>query len=86
MSDLYDEPGRVGGALGLVFTAAYGTECSACLDEIAPGDDARADGWGEWIHATPDCEATATAVRPTRNAPRPIACPSCFTVHAGECL
>lgn len=85
MIDFFDEAPRVT-RLGPIFTATYETECTSCDDSIVPGDPARADGRGGWIHADDQCEAIATALRPTRTPPRQIPCPECFTVHAGECL
>jgi hypothetical protein len=69
MSDFYDEAGpearreSVGiwpaYSFGPVFTATYETECASCDDPIGPGEDARADGRGGWIHADTTCERVA---------------------------
>jgi hypothetical protein len=71
--------------LGPIFVATYESGCAACLDTIQPGEDARSDGHGGWIHADDQCEAIATAVRPTNVPRRQTPCPQCFTIHAGEC-
>lgn len=49
--------------LGPIFTATYETECEACEDPIVPGEDARADGHGGWIHADTMCERVARGDR-----------------------
>ena len=43
--------------LGPVFTATYACPCSYCDEEIQDGDQIRADGFGNWIHA--DCASFA---------------------------
>lgn len=74
-----------GTVLGPIFTAEYESECSACQDPILPGEDARSDGTGQWIHADDQCEAVAMVTRrPARAVMSP--CPLCFTYHAGECV
>ena len=74
--------------LGPIFTATYESDCTSCDDPIVPGEDARADGHGGWIHADDQCERIATAERPTRTPGRPgmPMCPRCWLHHAGECL
>lgn len=67
---------------GPIFTATYESECASCSDDIEPGDLARADDDGGWIHADAECERIARGHVPAHQNP----CPSCFTVHAGECL
>jgi hypothetical protein len=87
VSDFYDEPDEPEAAiLGPIFTATYETDCESCDDPIVPGEDARANGVGSWIHADDQCEAIATALRSTRTPSRQIPCSRCFTYHAGECL
>lgn len=54
--DIWDEPGPV---LGPVFVASHETDCKSCVDLILPGEDARADGRGGWIHADDQCEKVA---------------------------
>ena len=51
--------------LGPVFTATWQSDCESCSDPIMPGDDARSDGAGAWIHAQPECERVANP-RPPR--------------------
>lgn len=48
--------------LGPTFAATYETECESCEDPIEPGDDARSDGQGGWIHAKDECEKAARDV------------------------
>lgn len=73
--------------LGPVFTATYESECTSCDEPIAPGEDARADGSGGWIHADTMCEKAAE--QPRRNPALAVlgkgACSRCFCHHAGEC-
>ena len=84
MTEFWDEPeGLALDELGPVFTATYETECGSCPFGIEPGEQARADGHGSWIHATPECERVARAEHTATSA---AACGQCFTVHAGECL
>lgn len=45
--------------LGPVFTANHETECESCDEPIVPGEYARADGRGGWIHADTMCEKVA---------------------------
>lgn len=65
MSDFYDEalpvpaPAVRAGQLGPIFTATYETDCESCPEPILPGEDARADGHGSWIHADTMCERVA---------------------------
>lgn len=87
MSDFYDDadlPAKpqdwTGPDLGPVFTATYTTESTCCGEMIRPGDEARADGSGGWIHAVPECEKPGVSV-----AMVVTICSSCFCVHAGEC-
>jgi len=87
VSDFYDDAEEIEApALGPIFTATYESDCGSCDDPIVPGEDARSDGHGGWIHADDQCEKVALALRPTRYPPRQIACLDCFTYHAGECL
>jgi hypothetical protein len=73
--------------LGPIFTATYESECKSCDDLIVPGEDARADGRGGWIHADTMCEKVAEAVSSgSDDRAGGRLCPSCFTFHAGECL
>lgn len=44
---------------GPVFVASFETECESCEDSIQPGEDARANGRGGWIHADTMCEKVA---------------------------
>jgi hypothetical protein len=46
-------------SFGPIFTATYETECESCDEGIQPGEDARADGHGGWIHADTMCEKVA---------------------------
>jgi hypothetical protein len=55
----YRESAGIWPAFGPVFTAEYRTECESCEDPIEPGEDARADGCGGWIHADTMCEKVA---------------------------
>jgi hypothetical protein len=57
--DFYDEAPVVTAGLGPIFTATYETECESCEEGIQPGEDARADGHGGWIHADTMCEKVA---------------------------
>jgi hypothetical protein len=84
VSELWDDaPDDLpAGRLGPVFVAGLETDCESCPDPIVPGEDARADGHGGWIHADDQCERVARA---EDNATASAACPDCFTVHAGEC-
>jgi hypothetical protein len=59
VSDFWEEPGEPAPSLGPIFTATYETECGSCEDPIVPGEDARADGRGGWIHADTMCEKVA---------------------------
>ena len=45
--------------LGPIFTATYESECESCEEPILPGENARADGCGGWIHADTMCEKVA---------------------------
>lgn len=72
------------------FSAQYRGVCAAdCGDPIRPGDPVRylAD---ELFHA--ECAdadlppEVRTADRTLRENTAPAVCPSCWTVHAGECL
>jgi hypothetical protein len=70
------------------FVASFGGPCAAeCGDRIKPGEEVRyvAD---ELMHVEcadadlpPEVRNVDASLR--RNSP---ACPSCWTVHAGECL
>lgn len=86
--DFYDDVMHVAEddsrGFGPVFAAMYTTDSACCGNAIEPGDDARADGRGGWIHANRECEQDAAegGIR----AAEEHACPSCFCVHAGECL
>lgn len=84
MSDFYDDAAVSEGAslLGPIFIAEFETDCSSCPDMIEPGDRARADGAGTWIHATLQCERVAKS---RHTATASAACPECFCVHAGHC-
>lgn len=88
MSDFYDDPVHVAEddsrGFGPVFSAGYVTDSACCGDPIEPGQGARADGHGGWIHANRECETDAQqgGVRATETH----ICPSCFCFHAGECL
>lgn len=44
---------------GPIFTATYESDCPSCDDPIEPGEDIRADGWGDFIHADTQCERVA---------------------------
>lgn len=58
--DLFDnEDASAGLRFGPVIMARYEGTCAACGWDIRPGDDIRADGQGEWIHADDDCERIA---------------------------
>lgn len=85
MTDDLFEPAEPATAFGPVFTATYESHCASCYELIVPGEDARADGAGGWIHADDQCERIATPHRPTRGR-RLIPCPDCRLYHAGECL
>ena len=64
------------------FAAAYGGACAAdCGDRIHPGDPVTyvAD---ELFHE--ECAGRGPAA--ALDAPPGRVCPSCWTVHAGECL
>lgn len=88
--DFYDDPVHVAEddsrGFGPAFAAEYITDSACCGDPIEPGQDARADGRGGWIHATRECETDAQqgGVK-AAEARWPSACTSCFTTHAGEC-
>lgn len=58
------------------FAARYRGECASCGWEIDPGQPVRYDG-DDLVHD--DCDGDAEP------AEQP-ACPSCWTVHAGECM
>lgn len=45
------------------FTAAYGSTCSRCGDDIVEGDTIRADGWGSWECCDEDEVADLAAAR-----------------------
>lgn len=63
------------------FEARHHSGCAAdCGDRIRPGDEVVyvAD---ELVHA--ECAPTSSAAV---ERPEPAACPSCWTVHRGECL
>lgn len=59
MSDFWDEPVKPGPRFGPIFVASRETDCESCEDLIVPGQDARADGQGCWIHADAQCEKVA---------------------------
>jgi hypothetical protein len=90
--DWYDEAaasaprgGQREDTLGPVFVAQFETDSVCCGNRIVPGEDARADGHGAWLHADTQCEAMVTGRRAT---PRGTRCPRCFLIHArgqGEC-
>jgi hypothetical protein len=79
--DFFDEA-EPRSPMGPIFTAQYECDDSCCGEGIVPGEGIRADGHGGWIHADDQCERMALA--PPRQTPP--SCPSCFLVHAGECL
>lgn len=85
MTDFYDETLSYPG-LGPIFTASYETECESCDEPIRPGEDARADGQGGWIHADTMCEKVAAKGHPQLLTRRDTPCTRCFTIHAGECF
>jgi hypothetical protein len=57
--DFWDMVSPPGPSLGPIFTATYESECESCDEPIVPGEDARADGRGGWIHADTMCEKVA---------------------------
>lgn len=59
MSDFWDEPEDSAPRLGPIFVASFESECGSCWVPIDPGERARADGRGGWIHADPECEKVA---------------------------
>lgn len=82
--DLWDEP--MDGQFGPVFTASHESGCASCPEPILPGEDARADGEGGWIHADDQCEKWARLTDQERHPGvkmRP--CSECFMIHVGEC-
>jgi hypothetical protein len=84
MTEFWDEPqGLELEELGPVFVAGLESECASCPEPIEPGERARADGHGGWIHADAQCERVARGEHTAMSA---AGCPRCFTVHAGECL
>lgn len=68
--------------LGSVFTAQYLTDCSGCDEPICPGEDARSDGEGGWVHADDQCERVVTGA-PHRNRPV-MPCVGCFQIPASN--
>jgi hypothetical protein len=62
VSDFYDAADAPSprDKFGPIFTATFDTECESCEDPIVPGEDARADGRGGWIHADDQCEKVAS--------------------------
>lgn len=46
--------------LGPVFMASHESHCEGCDEWIVPGEDIRADGYGNYIHADDMCEAVVT--------------------------
>jgi hypothetical protein len=66
------------------FVASFGGRCAAeCGDPIRPGEDVQyvAD---ELMHAECAADTEGRVIRAERA--EPSVCPSCWTVHAGECL
>lgn len=66
------------------FAARFGGACAAdCGDRIKPGEEVRylAD---ELFHD--ECAADAEGRTLVAERAEPTVCPSCWTVHAGECL
>ena len=93
--DFYDDPVHVAEddsqGFGPVFAATYEGEDSCCGEGIVPGEDIRADGDGGWIHADDQCERMVLPIRKAMDRAASsrterLACPSCFLIHAGECL
>lgn len=82
-ASLFPDNEDVGYAFGPIFTAAHESDCASCAYPIEPGEDARSDGQGGWIHADDDCEAIAGV---TRARPQETTCSRCFCIHAGECV
>lgn len=75
---------------GRIIEARYQGRCSACDENIVPGEDIRSDGQGGWIHADTMCEnifiGPKEAVRSGSDANAyGRLCPMCFCFHAGEC-
>jgi hypothetical protein len=94
MDDFWDDPGALppkpadwtGPDLGPIFTATYESDSACCGEMIMPGEDARADGRGGWIHADTSCEAIVRAVATgSDDLAAGRLCPQCFCFHAGEC-
>lgn len=56
MSDFYDDAEP---EFGPIFTATYESDCPSCDEPILPGEDIRADGHGDFIHADTMCEKVA---------------------------
>lgn len=82
--DWYDMPtadAAEEGELGPVFVAEYESDSTCCGDRIMPGEDARADGYGGWIHADTECERL-TLFKHGQTAVPDKACLTCFTIHA----
>ncbi len=94
MSDFWDDPVHVveddSRGFGPVFAATHETDSACCEDLILPGEDARADGRGGWIHADDSCEAIAAGTDlETSRTPvavmSPVPCSRCTASHPGEC-
>lgn len=65
------------------FIASFGAACAAeCGERIQPGQDVRYHD-DELMHV--EC-AEQVAARPPARVELVRPCPSCWTVHAGECL
>lgn len=63
------------------FQARFYGSCPVCGDDIDPGQLVRYEEDDQLVHAEPaDCNADESTP-PREQAP----CPSCWTVHAGEC-
>lgn len=68
--------------MGRPFAARFLGSCPECGDDIDPGQLVRYDDDGRVVHN--DCDADLTPSE--REAEPGVACPSCWTVHAGECM
>lgn len=61
------------------FAARFLGSCPECGDDVDPGQLVRYDDDSRLVHD--DCDAAEQeSVRPE------VVCPSCWTVHAGECM
>lgn len=72
--------------MSVAFLAEYKGVCACCDTAFAPGTEVTYDSEGNLLVVQCPNAEPATLTPEQRAALRAKMCPSCFMVHAGECL